>query len=536
MSVFDDVDIERLRRRRTVKWTLYGPDVLAAWVAEMDFDVAPAVRRAILDAVDREDFGYIEGDLSQLTTACTDFFKSELGWTVPPTRIFPVADVLTGISAALDVFVAPGRGVVVPTPAYPPFFEIVELTGREVVATPMIDDGTRATLDLDGIDAALGAGAGAVLLCSPHNPTGRVFTAEELDALAEIVDRHGARVVADEVHASLVYSGHSHIPYATVSESAATHTVTVTSASKAFNLAGLKCAQVVASNHADAARWRQLRVFEVAGPTPLGIAASVAAYGVGREWLHDLVAYLDDNRRRLGELLAAKLPDITYRLPEATFLAWLDCAALGFDDPARHFLDHAGVAVSDGPALRARMRATRSSEFRDIARPARADRRRDGGRRLMKTRSAPSPSLLHGRMRQFDDVDSTSADARYCTIGSSRSTCVRRLERRAFRRGHSRVSRHRRVHRLRARCLRHRPSPRSSRMSYGAFSSALVRDATSRPSDARSRCSAPAATFSRVAPRWTLRAMRTLVLRPTSSSIDTFIRSIRRAIVDPGPD
>ncbi len=349
-AAFDSVDVERLRRRRTVKWTLYGPDVLAAWVAEMDFDVAPPVRAAILDAVDREDFGYIEGDLSALTTACAAFLEHEYGWTVSPARVFPIADVLTGISTALDVFSPPGCAVVVPTPAYPPFFEVVELTGRPVVAAPMVRDGERDTLDLDAIDAALGAGARSVLLCNPHNPTGRVFTMNELAALASIVDRHGARVVADEVHAPLVYAGNRHVPYATVSDAAAAHTITITSASKAFNLAGLKCAQVIASNHADAARWRELRVFEVAGPTPIGIAASVAAYR--------------DSRRLAGR--AGRLPRPQppaprptssrrrYRpspiaRPEATFLAWLDCSALGLDDPARFFLDHAHVALSDGP-------------------------------------------------------------------------------------------------------------------------------------------------------------------------------------------
>jgi cysteine-S-conjugate beta-lyase len=348
---FDNVSVDRLRRRRTVKWTLYGPDVLAAWVAEMDFDVAPAVRAAILDAVDREDFGYVEADLGALTTACAAFIETRYGWVVPPARIFPVADVLSAISTALDAFVEPGRGVVVPTPAYPPFFEVVELTGRPVIETPMIREAERDTLDLDAIDAALATGARAVLLCSPHNPTGRVFTIEELGALAAIVDRHGARVVADEVHSPLVYAGHDHVPYATVSDTASAHAITVVSASKAFNLAGLKCAQVVASSHADAARWRELRVFEVAGPTPIGIAASVAAYRDAGAWLSELVAYLDGNRRRLAELLAANAPGISFRPPESTFLSWLDCSALGLDDPARFFLDHARVAVSDGPAF-----------------------------------------------------------------------------------------------------------------------------------------------------------------------------------------
>jgi cystathionine beta-lyase len=345
---FDDVDLERLRRRRTVKWQLYGPDVLAAWVAEMDFDVAPVVRAAILDAVEREDFGYTEPDLSPLTTACAGFLADRFGWAVPPVRVFPVADVLVGIRAALEVLVPPGP-VVVPTPAYPPFFEVVELAGREVVAAPMLRDDAGDTLDLDAIDAALASGAVAVLFCNPHNPTGRVFARAELEALAAIVDRHGGRVVADEVHAPLVHPGTVHVPYASLSETTAAHAVTVTAASKAFNLAGLKCAQVVTSNHDDATRWRALGVFAVAGPTPLGIAASTAAYRDGGPWLDDLVAYLAANRERLLELLASELPGVVCHPPQATFLSWLDCTALGFDDPARVFLDRAKVAVSDGP-------------------------------------------------------------------------------------------------------------------------------------------------------------------------------------------
>ena len=348
-EVFDDVDVARLRRRRTVKWTLYGPDVLAAWVAEMDFDVAPVVRDALLEAVEREDFGYVEGDLSELTTACAEFLAAEHGWVVPPARIFAVADVLAGIATALDVCVAPGAQVVVPTPAYPPFFEVVALTGREVVTAPLATASGRATLDVDRVESALRAGAGAVLLCNPHNPTGRAFTADELRELAALVDRYGARVIADELHAPLVYGPSRHVPYTSVSEAAAEHAVTVTSASKAFNIPGLKCAQIVTTNHADAARWRALPLLQAPGPAPLGIAASVAAYRAGRPWLADLRAYLDGNRRRLRELLTEHVPSVVGTVPEATYLAWLDCSALGIGDPARFFLEHARVALSDGP-------------------------------------------------------------------------------------------------------------------------------------------------------------------------------------------
>jgi cystathionine beta-lyase len=319
---FDRVELDRLRRRRTVKWSLYGPDVLAAWVAEMDFDVAAPVRAALHEAVDRDDLGYAEADLGELTRACSAHLAALHDWEVPPSRIFPVADVLSGVAGALDLTVPAAAPVVVPTPTYPPLLEIVEGSGRPAVQVPMADAG-RAALDLDRIDAALAEGARAVLLCSPHNPRGRVFERVELP-------------------------GRRHVPYASLA-GAADHTVTVVSASKAWNLAGLRCAQVVTSNHDDAAAWRRLPVFAVPGPTPLGIAASVAAYSAAEDWRVALVAHLGRNRELLGELLAAHLPGVRHRPPEGTYLAWLDCSALGLADPAAHFLHHGRVALSDGP-------------------------------------------------------------------------------------------------------------------------------------------------------------------------------------------
>lgn len=352
VSGFDEVDLDGLRRRRTVKWTLHGPEVLAAWVAEMDFRVADPVRAAILDAVDRDELGYVAADLSDLTTACADFLVARYGWSVPPTRVFPVADVLAGIAGALDTFSPPGCPVVVPTPAYPPFFEVVALGGRVPVEVPLATapDGA-PTLDLDAIDAALARGARAVLLCNPHNPTGRVFTRAELTTLAGIVDRHGARVVADELHAPLVYPGHGHVPYPMVAGAAAAHSVVVTSTSKAWNTPGLKCAQVVVPGRDDAQRWRALPGFAVPGPIPIGVAAAVAAYRAGGAWLDELLEYLDGSRRHLGDRLAAEVPEIGYRMPDATYLAWLDCTGLGVPDPAGWFLDRARVALNDGASF-----------------------------------------------------------------------------------------------------------------------------------------------------------------------------------------
>ena len=180
---FDDVDEVQLRRRRTVKWTLYGPDVLAAWVAETDFAVAPPIRAALYDAIERNELGYPPAETSELTTSCAAYLAGSYGWKVPQMRIFLVADVWSGIAGALDTFVAPGSGVVLPTPAYPPLFDVIELSGRRVIEAPLQQGLTGPALDLDAIGKALSSGARAVLLCNPHNPTGRVFTTEELTAL-----------------------------------------------------------------------------------------------------------------------------------------------------------------------------------------------------------------------------------------------------------------------------------------------------------------------------------------------------------------
>ena len=252
-SPFDDVHEDELRRRRTVKWTLYGPDVLAAWVAETDFPLAPPVRSALVEAIDRSDLGYAPADTTESTSACADFWAETHGWRVPPTRIFLVADVLAGITGALDTFVAPGAGVVLPTPAYPPFFEIIELTGRSVIEVPLRDEAGVPTLDLEAVGAALSRAAGAVLLCNPHNPTGRVFSTAELRALASLVDRHGARVIADEVHAPLVYPGVAFVPYATVSRRVGRAHRDRHLGIKGVEHPGAQVRPVIASNHADAA-------------------------------------------------------------------------------------------------------------------------------------------------------------------------------------------------------------------------------------------------------------------------------------------
>ena len=268
------------------------------------------------------------------------------GWEVPESRIHPIASVLTGLELAIERFSPPGAPVIVPTPAYMPFLTIPEGMGREVVEVPMALADGRYRYDLDGIDRAFRAGAGLLVLCNPCNPVGRVFERAELEALADIVERHGGRVFADEVHAPIVYPGAAHLPYASISETAAGHAVTATSASKAWNLPGLKAAQLILSSDADAETWERTGGFH--GASTLGVIAQTAAYDEGRDWLGDIVGYLDGTRRLLGELIEEHLPGIGYTAPEGSYIAWLDTRGLGLGEPAAFFQERAGVALTEG--------------------------------------------------------------------------------------------------------------------------------------------------------------------------------------------
>ena len=348
--LFENFSPETLRKRGTAKWTYFDADVIAAWVAEMDFPTAPPVLAAIRDAVERQEFGYPsrEGDTG-LPEALAGWASSSYGWDVDPQRVHILPDVLRGVELAIEFFSAAGSPVILPTPAYMPFFEVPRVVNRRIVEVPLAVEDGRYSLDLDGIDRAFADGAGVLILCQPYNPLGRAFSRKELEDLSVVVARHGGRVVSDEIHAPLTYE-QTHIPYASVNGDAAAHTVTVTSASKAWNLPGLKCAQVITSNDADEEVWRGISMMKTHGASTIGIRANVAAFEEGGAWLAEAMSYLDGNRRLIGELLDQHLPEIGYRMPEATYFAWLDCRPLRLDvEPGEFFLEHARVATSPGP-------------------------------------------------------------------------------------------------------------------------------------------------------------------------------------------
>ncbi|MDZ8172579.1 MalY/PatB family protein [Microbacterium xanthum] len=351
MRRFDEITATDLSDAGSMKWTAY-PGKTGAWVAEMDFGVAPAVQDALAAAIARGLTGYLPAWLTaDLARATSDWYAERFGWRIPVGRIHPVPDVIAAFEATIEHFTPAGSAVIVPTPAYMPFLFVPQMHGREVIQVPSIECDGRMTMDLEGIGRAFDDGAGLLVLCNPHNPLGTVHTADELAAVAEVVHRRGGRVFADEIHAPLVFDGARHIPYASISDVAASHTITAASASKAFNLAGLKCAQLIVSNDADASIWAEHAMWSGHGTSTLGVVANIAAYRDGTEWLGEVVDYLDGNRRALIDLLAEHAPLARVTMPEGTYIALIDFRAYGLeDDLGEWFRAHADVALTDGAA------------------------------------------------------------------------------------------------------------------------------------------------------------------------------------------
>jgi cystathionine beta-lyase len=347
---FDLLTEETLRERRSLKWSRYGR-AIGAFVAEMDFGTAPAVTRSLLDTVHSGHLGYATPEAAaEMARACAGWLARRYGWQVPASSITPLADVVAGLQAAVEKFTPPGSPVVLPTPAYMPFLAVPALLGRELIEVPMVERDGRMSYDLDGIATAFGRGARLVVHVNPHNPLGRVFDIDEQLALADVVAAAGARVFADEIHAPLVYPDAVHRPYASLSAETARHTVTATSTSKAWNVPGLKAAQLILSDPADVEHWARVGSLYGHGASTPGLRAATAAYDEGEAWLDDVLAYLDGNRRLLADLVAEHLPEVGFAPPEGTYLAWLDCRRLRLPASAgAFFLERAGVALVDGP-------------------------------------------------------------------------------------------------------------------------------------------------------------------------------------------
>ena len=346
---FESRDLESLHRLHSMKWRAYDPDVLPAWVAEMDLGTAPCVVDALSEAVARQDFGYaVDVVAPELTEAFCGFVARRWSWEVDPARVFLLKDVMRGVELWIEGFTAPGDGVVVTTPVYYPFLHAIEEAGRVPVQVPALKGADRWELDLDRLEAAFAAGNKLLLLCNPHNPVGRAYSRNELATVADLTIRHDVRVVSDEIHAPLVYAPAVHVPFVSLGPEVEARTLTLHSASKAFNLAGLHAAVAVVGTAADGEHLASISYRHRGAAGILGIDASVAAFTDGDEWLDALLTHLAGVRTHLGTELA-HLPRVEWFPPEATYLAWLDCSALKLEQSAQKlFLDEGRVAFNEG--------------------------------------------------------------------------------------------------------------------------------------------------------------------------------------------
>lgn len=394
------LSLEQLRKRTSIKWRAYPPDTLPLWVAEMDTPLAPPIAAALTEAIALGDTGYPSGHA--YAEAAAGFAAARWGWDgLDVARTRQAADVMNGLKAVLRVLSEPGDTVVVGTPLYPPFALYVADASRRLLQVAMTEAGR---LDFDALeDAFRRARADSVnpvfLLCNPHNPTGVVHTRAELEAVAALADRHGLRVVSDEIHAPLIFDDAVFTPYLSVDGSEAAFALL--SATKGWNLAGIKSALIIAGPAATADLRALPEVVEY-GPSHLGVIAHTAALRHGGPWLDDLMADLERNRTLLGELLSARLPELGYHRPQGTYLAWLDCAALGVPDvdhptpgvldpgagPGAFFVERARVVLNSGHAFGA------------------------GGRDHVRLNFATSPDILTGAVERMAEAVRTHLDQR----------------------------------------------------------------------------------------------------------------------------
>lgn len=340
-----------LRARKGDKWSRYGEDVLPAWVADMDFPAPDAVREVLAWSAEHSALGYGRPeDEQEMFRAASRWLATRHGWEPAPESFASLGNLVQGLYLAVWAFTEPGEGVIVQTPVYPPFLTSVAALGRRVVENRLIDACGAAAVDLDGLRrAAADPHTRLLLLCNPHNPSGRVLRRDELKAIAAIALERDLVVVSDEIWMDVVYPGHRHIPFATIGPEAAARSVTLTSATKTFNIAGLRCAVAIFGSPALRERFSALPPKMWGAPGVLGIRATTAAWTDGGPWLDAVLRQLDANRQALAQFVRERLPGVRHRSPEGTYLAWLDFSALPLDRPAAAFLlDRARVALNDG--------------------------------------------------------------------------------------------------------------------------------------------------------------------------------------------
>ena len=336
-----DLNLEVVAATPGVKWQKH-PGRLAAWVADMDFPVAPVISERLRAIVDRGAVGYQQWGESPSPAGrvFASRMHTKYGWDIDPNRVHDLADVLQGVRLAIGMLTEPGSKIALHMPAYHPFLHSLDDMNRELVRAPFDVEELRAVVERER--------PSALLLCHPQNPTGAIFDRPALEAIAAIAEEHDLLVISDEIHSDLVYAPATHIPFASISPEAQERTITVTSTSKAFNLAGLRWAVMHVGVERFDAMLRSYPTHWFGSPNLFGVEAAVAAWTDGDGWLSAVMNVLDENRHHLSTLLDQHLPGTRYRVPDATYLAWLDCSHLGDGDVPYELFQSRGVELSPG--------------------------------------------------------------------------------------------------------------------------------------------------------------------------------------------
>lgn len=333
-----DKTIDR-RATNSYKWDSAPEGVLPMWVADMDFRTAPAIIDALQKRVVHGIFGYTRVP-DAYYDAVTSWFSRRHGWDIDREWIIYTSGVVPAVSSVIKALTVPGDKVIVQTPVYNCFFSSIRNNGCEIVSNPLRRTADTYEMDFDALErCAADPRAKVMLLCNPHNPAGRVWTPDELTRLGNICLRNGVTVVADEIHCELVYQGFKYTPFASLSDAFLHRSVTCVSPSKAFNIAGLQIANIVAFDNDLRSRIdKAININEVCDVNPFGVAATIAAYNEGEEWLNQLVDYLHGNYEAMAEFCRRELPEFPITRLEGTYLVWMDCSSLGMPSDA---LEHA---------------------------------------------------------------------------------------------------------------------------------------------------------------------------------------------------
>ncbi|RFP91189.1 pyridoxal phosphate-dependent aminotransferase [Rhodobacteraceae bacterium 63075] len=353
---FDEI-IER-RGTHSVKWDmmekLYGvpaEDGLAMWVADMDFRPPECIRQALQGMLDHGIYGYYGDDADYRAAICW-WMQERHGWKVDPASIFTTHGLVNGTALCVDTWSEPGDGVILFTPVYHAFAKVIKANGRRVVECEMVETDGRYEMDFDSYDAQLDGSEKIVILCSPHNPGGRVWTREELEAVAAFAKRHDLILVSDEIHHDLVMPGHKHIPMAHV-DGIEDRLVMMSATTKTFNIAGSHVGNVIIADEALRAQFAAKMAGLGNSPNSFGLFTAEAAYSPeGAAWVDELMQYLDGNRRLFDEGISA-IPGLRSMPLEATYLAWVDFTDTGMDreEFTRRVESDARIATNHGPTF-----------------------------------------------------------------------------------------------------------------------------------------------------------------------------------------